>query len=212
MFYFVKTPWLLKKMYPECVWNIDDAEKVLYLTFDDGPHPQVTPFVLQALAEYDAKATFFCVGENVQKYPEVYKQIMLHGHSTGNHTFDHVNGWHVSDEKYLENIRQAAGFIDSKLFRPPYGKITKFQIKTLTESYNGKKPLYKIIMWDIVSGDFDHKIDAKKCASNVVKNLRDGSIIVFHDSEKAYPRMKEALMRTLEEGKKRGYRFEKLTA
>ena len=154
MFYFVKTPWLLKKLYPECIWGVKTNEKNIYLTFDDGPQLQATLFVLQELKKYNAKATFFCVGKNVKEYFEIYKQIISDGHKPGNHTYNHLNGWKTSDKKYLEDIRQAANLIDSDLFRPPYGKITKFQLKALKgENFN-----LKTIMWNVLSGDFDEKI------------------------------------------------------
>jgi peptidoglycan-N-acetylglucosamine deacetylase len=167
MFYFVKTPWLLKKLYASCIWNIPTNEKKIYLTFDDGPHPVATPFVLGELKKYGAKATFFCIGKNVVEYPDVYKQILWNGHRVGNHTHNHLNGWKVSDKEYFENIQKAKKYIDSALFRPPYGRITKFQLKNLTESAG-----YKIVMWDVLSADFDQQISPEKSAGNVTKNAR----------------------------------------
>ncbi|MFT3826903.1 MAG: polysaccharide deacetylase family protein [Chitinophagaceae bacterium] len=208
MFYLIKTPWWLKKLYPLCIWDIPVKDKVIYLTFDDGPHPEITPFVLDTLASYNAKATFFCIGKNVQQHPDVYHNILTAGHRTGNHTFNHLNGWKTDDEKYLQNIAEAAKYIDSNLFRPPYGRITKFQSKLLTqptETNNGKP--FNIIMWDVLSADFDTSLSAEKCVLNVIGNTRPGSIVVFHDSEKAFPRMKEALPKMLQYFTEKGYRF-----
>ncbi|MEP6926109.1 MAG: polysaccharide deacetylase family protein [Ginsengibacter sp.] len=203
MFYFVKTPWLLKKLYPECIWEFKTTEKIIYLTFDDGPHPQATPFVLQELKKYNAKATFFCVGENVKEYFDIYKQIISDGHKPGNHTYNHLNGWKTSDKKYLEDIGQAQDLIDSNLFRPPYGKVTKFQLKAL----QGEKFNLKTIMWNVVSGDFDEKVTPENCYLNVINHTSPGSIIIFHDSLKALPKLQYALPRMLEHFIEKGFQF-----
>ena len=198
MFYFVKTPLLLKKFYPSCIWDIPTKQKIIYLSFDDGPHPVATPFVLDELKKYNAKATFFCIGKNVVENPGIYKRILEEGHRVGNHTHNHLNGWKVSDNAYLGNIQQAAKYIDSNLFRPPYGRIKKFQVSCL-------KTNFKIIMWDVLSADFDEKISAETCALNVMRNAKEGSIVVFHDSEKAFSRMKIALPQTLSFFSDKGY-------
>jgi peptidoglycan-N-acetylglucosamine deacetylase len=203
MFYFVKTPWLLKKIYPGCTWEVEAPGKDIYLTFDDGPHPLATPFVLQELEKYHAKATFFCLGKNVKDYFEIYKQIISASHKPGNHTFNHLNGWKTPDKKYLEDILQAANIIDSDLFRPPYGKITKFQLKAL----RGEKFNLKTIMWNVLSGDFDEKITPENCYLNVINNAGPGSIIIFHDSSKALPRLQYALPRVLEYFTEKGFQF-----
>jgi peptidoglycan/xylan/chitin deacetylase (PgdA/CDA1 family) len=203
MIYFTKTPWVLKKLYPECIWEVKEPGKNIYLTFDDGPHPQATPFVLQELKKYQAKATFFCVGKNVKDYFEIYKQIISAGHKPGNHTFNHLNGWKTPDKKYLDDIVQAASFIDSNLFRPPYGKITKFQLKAL----RGEKINLKTIMWNVLSGDFDEKITPENCYLNVMNNAQSGSIVVFHDSLKALPRLEYALPRVLTYFAEKGFQF-----
>ncbi len=203
MFYLSKTPWLLKQMYPGCIWNIPTPENEVYLTFDDGPHPVATPFVLDTLKEFNAKATFFCIGKNVKENPSLYSRILEEGHQTGNHTQNHLNGWKVSDREYLENIMEAKTFIDSRLFRPPYGKITRFQIKLLTENAP-KQTSFKIIMWDVLSADFDLKLNGNQCADKVLKNVKKGSVVVFHDSQKALPRLKIALPIVMEELTKRG--------
>jgi peptidoglycan/xylan/chitin deacetylase (PgdA/CDA1 family) len=204
MFYFVKTPWLLKKYYPGCIWNIPGDGKKIYLSFDDGPHPVATPFVLDELKKYNAKATFFCIGKNVAQHNDIYKRILDEGHRTGNHTNNHLNGWKVTDDEYFKNIREAAKYIDSNLFRPPYGKISRFQVAGLTQS----KSAFKIIMWDVLSGDFDQKISTEKCMSNVLKNTEKGSIVVFHDSEKAFKKLEEVLPKMLNYFSNLGYQFE----
>jgi peptidoglycan/xylan/chitin deacetylase (PgdA/CDA1 family) len=204
MFYFVRTPWWLKKWYPGLVWDMPVREKILYLSFDDGPHPEVTPFVLDELKKYNAKATFFCIGKNVLAQPQVYKRIFTEGHRVGNHTQDHLNGWKVKDKDYLANIQQAAKIIDSHLFRPPYGRISAFQSACL----RGEPLHYQIIMWGVLSADFDRSLSPEKCARHVVRNARPGSIVVFHDSEKAFDRLRVSLPKTLEHFSGLGWRFE----
>lgn len=174
------------------------ARKAVYLTFDDGPHPEATPFVLDQLQRYNAKATFFCIGKNVVEHPDIYQRILEEGHTTGNHTHNHLNGWKTGTDKYLENIFEARKYIDSPLFRPPYGRITPFQIKQVKQRIPGAK----IIMWDVLSADFDTEITGETCVQNVVFKLQPGSIIVFHDSTKAWDRLSYALPRVLEFCKK----------
>lgn len=203
MFYFKKTPWILKSIYPHCVWNIKTDEKILYLTFDDGPHPQATPFVLDQLKKYNAKATFFCLGKNVKEDFEVYKQMIVEGHRPGNHTYSHLNGWTTKNNKYIEDITAAAKVIDSKLFRPPYGRITSFQIKTIAEGNLG----LRTVMWDVLSGDFDTSISAEKCYLNVINNAKQGAIIVFHDSQKSFNLLKETLPKVLKFYNEKGFQF-----
>ncbi|MCW3081062.1 polysaccharide deacetylase family protein [Segetibacter sp.] len=197
--YVVKTAWWLRKLYsPGLTWTIPTDKKEIFLTFDDGPHPTITPFVLQCLQQYNAKATFFCVGKNVTQYPDIYQQILDQGHTVGNHTHDHINGWKSGDMVYLKNITLAQQTINSTLFRPPYGRITRSQVKELL-------PRFKVIMWDVLSGDFDLSLSPQKCFDNVVTNTTSGSIIVFHDSEKALPRLAFALPKSLEFFAGRGY-------
>src|SRR5258708_11966210 len=153
MFYLVSTPWWLKKWYSRLVWHMPGREKTLYLSFDDGPHPVATPFVLDELKRYQAKATFFCIGKNVVEYPQIVERLLVEGHRVGNHTHNHLNGWKVGDSDYLANIREAAKYIDSDLFRPPYGRIGAFQAAMLRAApFN-----YKIIRWDELSANFDGK-------------------------------------------------------
>ena len=208
MKYFIRTPWWLKKLYPAYVWDIRTKEKVVYLTFDDGPHPEATPFVLHELKKHDALASFFCIGKNVVAYPEIYKQILDEGHTTGNHTHNHLNGWKVKDDVYMKDILEASRHIDSSLFRPPYGRITSFQAKNLSAAMKGKK--VKVIMWEVISADFDESITAIQCLQNVVFKSTPGSIIVFHDSEKAFSKLQYVLPRVLQFFSDKNYRFEAL--
>ena len=202
--YLAKTPWIVKKLYSNYVWNMNKNDKIIYLTFDDGPHPTITNFVLDILKKHNAKASFFCIGKNVELYFDVYKRIINEGHTVGNHTQNHLKGWQTKDEIYLKDIEQAATNIDSKLFRPPYGRITKFQSSLLIEQG------YKVIMWDVLSGDFDINLSKEKCAENVLLNATNGSIIVFHDSEKAQERIEYALPKVLEYFSNLGYEFKNL--
>jgi len=203
--YLIKTPFWLRAIYPNCTWKIPVQEKVIYLTFDDGPDPEATPFVLANLKKFNAKATFFCIGNNVLKHPNIYESILKEGHKVGNHTYDHLNGWKTENNIYINNIKDAINIIDSKLFRPPYGRITKSQIKILKQTDSLPN---QIIMWDVLSGDFDIQINGEICAGNVINNTLPGSIIVFHDSQKAWDRMSIALPKVLEHFSNLGYRME----
>lgn len=202
--YLAKTPWLLKKLYPSLTWKVATEEKDVYLTFDDGPHQTITPFVLDSLKTYNAKATFFCIGKNVKEHPAIYQRIIDEGHKVGNHTFNHLNGWKTSDATYIKNVLEAKQFIDSDLFRPPYGRISNFQIQQL-------KSIFKIVMWDVLSADFDITITPQKSLELVISNIGKGSIVVFHDSEKALPRLEYALPKTLQFLNENGYRCKSLT-
>jgi peptidoglycan/xylan/chitin deacetylase (PgdA/CDA1 family) len=177
--------------------------KNIYLTFDDGPVPEVTPWVLETLSHYNAKATFFCVGSNVLKYPEIFHSVKENGHAVGVHTMTHVNGWKVSDEKYLSEVNECAGITGSKLFRPPYGRITMSQIKKLRNNFS-------IVMWDVLSRDYDATMSGEKCFMHVKNNASPGSIIVFHDSLKAEERLRKALPETLKFFSGEGFEFKKL--
>ncbi|MBG9375470.1 polysaccharide deacetylase family protein [Panacibacter sp. DH6] len=211
MFYTITMPWLVRKMYPTLTWEKPADQKTIYLTFDDGPHPAATPFVLDTLASFNAKATFFCIGKNVAAHMDIYKRIIAEGHGVGNHTFNHLNGWKTSNEQYFNDIFEAAKYIDSSLFRPPYGRINKFQVKLLQkENSENRNNAFHIIMWSVLSGDFDVKLSPQKCLSNVILHTRPGSIIVFHDSTKAWERMSYALPLVLEHFCKAGYRFSAL--
>jgi peptidoglycan/xylan/chitin deacetylase (PgdA/CDA1 family) len=206
MFYIAKTPNWIKRLFKHSTWQMAATAKSIYLTFDDGPHPSITPFVLDELKKYNAKATFFCIGKNVFENPLVFNRILSEKHAVGNHTHNHLDGWTTPSSQYFENIIKASQYIDSDLFRPPYGRITAKQHKQLR---SGAKP-FRVIMWSVLSGDFDVNITPEACYDKVLKNTENGSIVVFHDSEKAYDRMKYALPRMLEYFAKKGYLFEKI--
>ena len=208
MNYFVKTPWWLKKIYPSYTWNIKTDEKIIYLTFDDGPHERATSFVLDELRKYNAKASFFCIGKNVVAHPELYNRIIEEGHTTGNHTHNHLNGWKTPDETYLKDVAEAKKYIHSPLFRPPYGRIRSFQAKHIAAAMNDATA--KVIMWDVLSGDFDQEITKEQCLQNVVLNATKGSIVVFHDSAKAFPLLQACLPDTLKFFSRKGFGFEAL--
>jgi peptidoglycan/xylan/chitin deacetylase (PgdA/CDA1 family) len=201
--YLVKTPRLVQTLMPGYTWRLPTAENVLYLTFDDGPIPEVTPWVLDSLRDYDARATFFCVGENVQRYPELFERVLADGHSVGNHTHNHLNGWHTDHAEYVRNVRRCARVVASPLFRPPYGRLLPRQRAFLERHF-------RIVMWDVLSGDFDPELSPERCLANVIENAVGGSITVFHDSRKAEARLRYALPRVLEHFAARGYRFEAL--
>src|ERR1700761_50737 len=176
--YMVKTPWLVKQLYPNLLWNNPRTSNRIYVTFDDGPIPIVTPFVLNILKQYDAKATFFCIGDNVKKHPDIFEQVKNAGHAIGNHTFNHLKGWKTDNQVYLDNFLEADELIHSNLFRPPYGRIKRSQIKLLKQA----KPGLKIVMWDVLSGDYNAKLTPETCLQNVLKHTENGSVILFHDS------------------------------
>lgn len=248
-------------IYPSLLWNLPNKTKTIYLTFDDGPIPEVTPWVLSLLKKYNAKATFFCIGDNIAKHPEIFKQILAEGHSVGNHSFNHLNGWKTSSQDYVENVlladkqilkssrkygsqgkeehlcgngkevnREAilqtrwssitnkieeasinphlppgnSRTLGSQLFRPPYGKIGPVQIKKL------QRKGYKIVMWDVLSEDYNRQLSAEVCFKNVINQAKPGSIIVFHDSLKASANLKEVLPKVLKYYKKESFEFKGL--
>lgn len=204
--YLVKTPWWLKILYPHLTWDMPATDKRIYLTFDDGPIPIVTPFVLNILKQHNAKATFFCIGNNVSKHPDIYKQVKNEGHAIGNHTYNHLRGWNTDDEIYTENYLKANELLDVPLFRPPYGRIKRSQIKQL----KAIRPDINIIMWSVLSGDFDMTLKPELCLQKVMKHTCPGSIVVFHDSLKAFNRLEYVLPRALSLWKAEGYSFETL--
>ena len=204
--YLVKSPFFLRWYYPSLIWNKARSEKAIYLTFDDGPIPDVTDFVLKTLQDFDAKGTFFCIGDNIRKHPEVYDRLIAAGHRIGNHTFNHLKGWKTEDGAYLKNFEQCQGLTDTMLFRPPYGRIKKSQASAIKALH----PEMEIIMWDVLSGDFDTELTPEKCFNNVIRNTGNGSIVVFHDSLKAFDRLQYALPRTLAFFKERGFVFRTL--
>jgi len=189
------------------IWSLrKSGDLKIYLTFDDGPHPEITPFVLEQLDKYQAKASFFCIGKNVKLYPEIVQQTKTAGHCIGNHTYNHLNGWKTPDSEYIKNVASTAELIPSNAFRPPYGRITKAQSRILQAQTEG----YNIYMWTVLSADFDEGISPEKCLRNVIKHIKPGAIVVFHDSTKAWARLKYALPRVLEYCKEKGWKMEKL--
>ncbi len=210
--YFTKTPRILRQIFPKYTWCFSSNKKEIYLTFDDGPIPVVTEFVLNELKKHNAKGTFFCIGDNIKKHPAIFSRIIKEGHSIGNHTYNHLNGWKTSKANYIKNTILCESIISNtiekpqqlkslKLFRPPYGKVKSNQAKQLL------KRGYKIIMWSVLSGDFDKLITKEECLYNVVKNTKGGSIIVFHDSVKASDKLYYTLPKILEKFTKKGYEF-----
>ncbi|MEO5776406.1 MAG: polysaccharide deacetylase family protein [Flavobacterium sp.] len=205
MSFWVKTNYFVKRIFPNYVWDIPNPENKVYLTFDDGPTPEITEWTLEQLKKYDAKATFFCIGNNIEKHPAIFQKIIQDSHAIGNHTFNHLKGWKTTNDEYIENVAlcQSKILIPNSqipnLFRPPYGKIKPSQSKIL------RKLGYKIIMWDVLSYDFDKTITPEKCLDNVLRNLESGSIIVFHDSIKAEQNLRYVLPKTLAFLKENGF-------
>jgi peptidoglycan-N-acetylglucosamine deacetylase len=228
-FFWTKTPKTVKNLLRNFIWEVPNCNNTIYLTFDDGPIPEVTEWVLDILKEEEIKATFFCIGDNIQKHPTIYQRILNEGHKTGNHTFNHLNGWETKTKNYIENFKLCENEIKkfqilnskiqnlkirksdsqlptpiSQLFRPPYGKMTLSQSKKI------QKLGYKIIMWDVLSYDFKPTITAEKCKENVLKNTTAGSIIVFHDSIKAEKTLRKILPEVIQELKNKGFQFDVL--
>lgn len=204
--YLTYSPFWLKWFYPTLTWHKSRKEKFVYFTFDDGPIPVVTPFVLNTLKKFNCKATFFCIGDNVDKHPLILADIISEGHTIGNHTYNHLNGWNSSNENYIENVLKGSKLTSTRIFRPPYGRIKKSQIKEIKR----QSPSTEVIMWDVLSGDFDKRISKEQCVRNVLKHCKNGSIIVFHDSLKAFERLEYALPKVLENLSKKGFEFRTL--
>lgn len=201
---------LMKMAFPERIWSVQTEKKEIYLTFDDGPTPEITEWILDQLAKYKAKATFFCIGKNVIQHPEIFKRCLNEGHSIGNHLYEHENGWKTPTTDYLDSVEKTDQIflkynVKTHLLRPPYGKISQKQAVRLTNEH------YKLIMWNVLSKDYDKNITPKKCLDNSIKNLQKGSIVVFHDSVKASTNMQYALPRLLEKCSKDGFAFSALT-
>ena len=196
----LKKEHIAAKVFRDLSWHFTGKDNELFLTFDDGPTPEITQWVLSCLKEFDAKATFFCIGKNVKKYPELYKQILDEGHSVGNHTQNHNKGWFTRNKGYVQGVRKAAEVIDSNLFRPPYGKIRTKQIALLKKDF-------KIIMWDVLTKDYDRKLDKEKCLKHALDHTESGSIIVFHDTLKAEKNLKYVLPQFIKHFSDLGYIF-----
>ena len=206
---YYKFPKWLKRFFPEAIWEISflpPSEKNIFLTFDDGPNPITTDWLLDLLDEYNAKATFFCLGKNVDRHPQLYKKYLEKGHTVGNHSYSHLNGFFTGKHEYLEDIEKAAQFIDSKLFRPPYGKFRPGQHKAL------KQQGYTSIMWSHISYDFDPGLKSEKRLKKTLEAGENGSIIIFHDSDKAYPQLKEELPQLLKQWHQMGFTFKGLNS
>ncbi len=199
--YFKTVPSFLRTFLPaNLVWDIKTLQKEVFLSFDDGPIPEVTPWILDQLDRVHAKATFFCVGDNILKYPEIYDEIKKRGHATGNHSFNHVQAWYTPYCKYIENVQKCQNLMNSHLFRPPHGQVTPYIAKTLGNDY-------RIIMWSVLSRDFDSRVSPYKCLKITVEHTRPGSIVVFHDSVKAWKRLEYALPRFLDHFTEKGFTF-----
>lgn len=202
--YLVKTPSLFRFIYPSLVWKMPRNEKTIYLTFDDGPIPDVTDFVLKTLDDFKIKATFFCIGDNILKHPRIYQALKDANHAIGNHTFNHLRGWDTPTDVYTENFKKCQELTATHLFRPPYGRIKFAQIKAIKKAMGSD---LKIIMWDILTGDYDSATSPEDCLENSIKHTRNGSIVVFHDSLKAKKNMQYALPKYIEYFKDKGYSF-----
>jgi peptidoglycan/xylan/chitin deacetylase (PgdA/CDA1 family) len=210
----VKTPWIVKSLFPSYVWDIDTNDKILYLTFDDGPTPEITNWTLNVLKQYDAQATFFCIGNNIGKYPDIFNEIILANHALGNHTFNHIQGWKTKTDNYVNDVLKTQELICSKdlnqisktkkIFRPPYGQITPKQGKALLQLG------FKVIMWDVLAFDWKQSVSKKQCYKNIISKSIPGSIIVFHDSIKACERMQYALPKVLDYFSEKGYEFRRI--
>lgn len=222
----ISPPSVCKFLFPALIWQMPKGEKCLYLTFDDGPHPTITPQVLDILHHYNAKATFFCIGNNVQKYPETFELLKKEGHSVGSHTFNHENGWKTKNKDYVESVIAANNLINSDLFRPPHGRIRFSQIMKIrkyckdaqhnattsaSHAPNFTPLTFNFVAWTVIAYDWDKGLTSQQVCNNVINNAKDGSIIAFHDSEKAYPRMIEALPKVLEYYTEKGYSFKAIT-
>jgi peptidoglycan/xylan/chitin deacetylase (PgdA/CDA1 family) len=201
--HFVRPIFILKYIYPEAIWREDKNKNNIYLTFDDGPIPEITPWILDCLKEKNVKASFFCVGENIKKHPEIFNRLLDEGHVVGNHTYNHLRGWNTENKDYFDNINQCQELTRTNLFRPPYGRARKSQMKELAKDF-------KIVMWDVLTGDYDQEITPYECYKNCIDTTRNGRIIVFHDNIKAINNVKYALPKSIDYLIEQGYQFKTL--
>ena len=202
--YFIKTPNIVKTLFKGAIWTISNGDNKVFLTFDDGPTKEITQKTLAVLKEKNVKATFFCLGKQVEENPAIYKQILDEKHAVGNHSFSHLKGWNTENKKYLEDVRKGEKIIHSNLFRPPYGKIKRSQLKELNSET-------KVILWDVLPGDFSPKNTVTTIVSNTINNVEAGSIIVLHDNDKCGEKMLEALPLIIDKLKQKGFQFEAIT-
>ena len=193
-------PGLCSKLSKNLLWHFSEDEKKIYLTFDDGPTEELTDWILQTLEDYNARATFFCLGRNAERFKDQYQKILKHGHAVGNHSFSHLKGWFTKNQKYYRDIEKTRKLINSNLFRPPHGRIKYSQIKYL-------KTAYKIVLWDVLSKDYNRNYKPKRIIQRVIRLSRSGSVIVFHDSKQAEKNLKQVLPRILEYYHNKGYIF-----
>lgn len=202
--YLVRPSWLIKSIYPQAIWRKDVSESYIYLTFDDGPIPEITTWVLDVLKKRGVPATFFCVGENIAKHPDIFQRIKAEQHQIGNHTYHHINGWSAHTVDYIEDVKLCDASISdkasTKLFRPPYGKMKKSQLQQVSKDY-------AVVMWDVLSGDYDRLTSPEKCLNNVCTAVRNGSIIVFHDNIKAKKNLEYSLPRFIDYALSKGFVF-----
>ena len=196
-----RIPVLIQRFFKERIWKIETNQRELFLTFDDGPHPRITPAVLDILKQHDAKATFFCIGDRVKRFPEIYKRILDEGHAVGNHTMHHINGWKSGLDEYCNDIEEASKYIRSNLFRPPYGRMNRRQYDYV--AINGMKT----VMWTVLSGDYDYRLSPERVYERVIRDMEQGNIYLFHDSEKAEVNMIFVLERLIEHAKRHDYTF-----
>ena len=199
----IRPPKIIRRLFPSFIWNFPDEKEGIFLTFDDGPRPEVTPWVLDLLDKYNAKATFFCIGKNVEMFPELFEEVKRRGHAVGNHSYSHVKGWGMKTGDYVRDIDIAGDLIKSNLYRPPYARIGTNQARVLSERY-------KAIMWTIISRDYNRNLSGNACARNVIPHLEPGAIIVFHDSIKCAPNLFEALPQVLDAIKEKGLMCKKI--
>jgi peptidoglycan/xylan/chitin deacetylase (PgdA/CDA1 family) len=198
--YFHHPPQWLRGFFPQIIWNLPTDEKIIYLSFDDGPEPSVTPRVLDLLRTYNAKASFFCIGENAVKHKSLLEEVRSEGHTIGNHSFTHMNGWRTGINDYLADVEKCRQIIGGRLFRPPYGKITPIQLRALAKDY-------RVVLWDVLSGDFDLSLKKERCLQKVMKYTKKGSIPVFHDSIKASEKLMFVLPEILKHYSLQGFKF-----